>query len=74
MYVLAGVLVALGVLWSLQGGGIVHVKPILCFADCAELQEASGQWLATGLGAVAAGAALAYFARRRALTARTNAK
>jgi hypothetical protein len=64
--VFAGVLIALGALWSLQGAGLVHVKPILCVADCAELQGASGQWLATGIGAIALGLVVWYLARRRA--------
>jgi len=66
LQVVAGLLIALGVLWSLQGAGLVHVKPILCVTDCAELQGKSGQWLATGLAAIAVGGALWYFARRRA--------
>jgi hypothetical protein len=64
--VFAGVLIALGALWSLQGAGVVHVKPILCVADCTELQGASGQWLATGIGTIALGLVLWYLARRRA--------
>lgn len=59
-------LVALGVLWTFQGAGILHLKPILCFADCAALQGPSGQWLVTGLAVIAAGAGLWHFARRRA--------
>ena len=64
--VFAGVLIALGALWSLQGAGVMHVKPILCVADCAELQGASGQWLATGIGAIVFGLVLWYLASRRA--------
>jgi hypothetical protein len=72
--VFAAVLIALGVLWSLQGAGVVHIKPILCVADCAELQGASGQWLATGMGAIAVGLALWYLARRRAKKLRSASK
>jgi hypothetical protein len=64
--VFAGMLIALGALWSLQGAGVVRVKPILCAADCAEIQGASGQWLATGIGAIALGLLLWYLAGRRA--------
>jgi hypothetical protein len=74
LQVLAGLMITLGALWSVQGAGIVHLKPILCVADCTELQGASLQWLATGLGAIAAGGVLWYFARRRAQNARTSAK
>lgn len=63
--IFAALLIALGALWSLQGAGIVHVKPILCVADCAELQGASVQWLVTGIGCIAVGGGLWYFARRR---------
>ena len=62
--VFAGVLIALGALWSLQGAGVMHVKPILCAADCTELQGASGQWLATGIGTIALGLILWYLAGR----------
>jgi apolipoprotein N-acyltransferase len=62
---LAGLLVALGALWSLQGADLVHLKPVLCVADCAELQGVSVQWLATGLGAIAAGIGLWWLASRR---------
>lgn len=74
LQVVAGLLIALGALWSVQGAGIVHLKPILCVADCQELQGSSAEWLATGLGAIAAGAALWYFARRRAMDTRTESK
>ena len=66
LQVLAVVFIALGVLWALQGAGIVHIKPILCVANCTELQGASGQWLLMGIGAIAVGTALWYLARRRA--------
>ena len=58
-------LIALGALWSLQGAGMVHLKPILCFADCTELQGPSEQWLVTGIAVITAGAGLWYFARWR---------
>ena len=67
---LAVLLVALGSLWSVQGADLVHLKPLLCVADCTELQGASGQWLATGLGTIAAGVGLWCLARRRARNAR----
>jgi hypothetical protein len=72
--IFAGLLIALGALWSVQGAGIVHLKPILCVADCTELQGASVQWLATGIGAIAVGGGLWYLARRRARNARTVSK
>jgi hypothetical protein len=74
LQIFAGLLIALGALWSVQGAGIVHLKPILCVADCTELQGASMQWLATGIVVIAIGAGLWYFARRRARNARTMSK
>jgi hypothetical protein len=70
----AVVLIALGALWSVQGAGIVHLKPILCFADCTEVQGPSVRWLATGLAVVAAGVGLLYLARRRARNPRTESE
>lgn len=74
LQVLAVLFTALGVLWALQGAGIVHVKPILCVADCAELQGASSQWLLIGIGAIAVGTALWYLARRRAKKLRITSR
>lgn len=46
----AGVIgAALGGLWLLQGLGVVHVRPILCFADCAPVQGSSLPWAIIGL-------------------------
>ena len=38
----------LGGLWLFQGLGIVHLRPILCFADCAPLQGPSATWAVIG--------------------------
>ena len=54
---LAGVLaLGLGGLWLLQGLGLVHVRPILCFADCADVQGPSTLWAIIGFVTAAAGA------------------
>lgn len=45
----------LGGLWLLQGLGIVHLRPILCFADCAPVQGPSVAWAVTGAIALAIG-------------------
>jgi hypothetical protein len=39
----------LGLLWFLQGAGLVHVQPILCFADCEPLVGGSVGWLIAGI-------------------------
>jgi hypothetical protein len=52
------VLVLLGALWSLQGADVVHIKPILCIADCEPLVGGSRTWLVVGLVAIAIGVLL----------------
>jgi hypothetical protein len=47
--------VLLGSLWLLQGLGVVQIRPILCFVDCAPIQGASRTWTVIGLLVVAAG-------------------
>lgn len=51
-----GLTLGLGGLWLLQGSGLVHVRPILCFAECTEIQEPSMTWTIIGLVTAAAGA------------------
>ncbi len=54
--VILGVLgVLLGGLWLLQGLGLVHVRPILCFANCAPVQGPSSTWTIIGAVVLAAG-------------------
>ena len=60
-----GLVLALGGLWLLQGTGLVHVRPILCFADCAELQGPSTTWAIVGLIMVVVGAWGVVYSRRR---------
>ena len=40
---------ALGLLWSLQGGDLIHIKPILCVANCEEIAGGSMLWLSIGI-------------------------
>ena len=47
--------ILLGGLWLLQGLGLVHVRPILCFADCAPVQGPSLTWAVIGAITVALG-------------------
>ena len=42
------VLALLGGLWLLQGLGLVHVRPILCFAECVAIQGPSSTWAIIG--------------------------
>lgn len=52
------VLVLLGALWSLQGADLVHIKPLLCFANCEPLVGGSIGWLVAGLVALVIGVLL----------------
>ena len=45
----------LGGLWLMQGLGIVHLRPLLCFADCAPVQGPSAQWAVIGAITLAVG-------------------
>jgi hypothetical protein len=46
---LVGVIVAsLGLLWFLQGAGILRLCPVLCFLDCECVSSGSQFWEATG--------------------------
>ena len=51
----------LGGLWLLQGLGIVQIRPILCFVDCAPVQGPSSTWAIIGFLVVAAGATAIVF-------------
>jgi len=59
---------ALGLLWLLQGLGLIHLRPILCAANCAEIEGRSTPWAVIGLATAAAGAGgvvYGFFTRRR---------
>ncbi len=55
----------LGGLWLLQGLGIVQVRPILCFANCAPVQGPSSTWAIIGFLVVAAGVIAIIFSLKR---------
>jgi hypothetical protein len=66
MALAAGVIgVLLGGLWLLQGLGVLHVQPVLCFADCAPIQGASLSWAIAGFLLVSAGAVAILFSLDR---------
>ena len=41
-------LTLLGLLWLLQGADRVHIRPILCVADCKPLEGGSVGWMTAG--------------------------
>ena len=51
----------LGGLWLLQGLDVVHVRPILCFSDCAPVSGASPKWAMIGAGLLAVGLASVFW-------------
>jgi hypothetical protein len=58
------VMALLGGLWLLQGLGIVQMRPILCFADCAFIQGRSTTWTAVGAVVLAIGGYLIFRASK----------
>ena len=62
----AGVMgVSIGGLWLFQGLGLVRIRPILCFADCAPIQGPSSLWAIMGFVMAAAGGIAIYYSRIR---------
>jgi hypothetical protein len=57
--------VLLGGLWLLQGIDIVHLRPILCFADCAPVQGPSTTWADIGAVTLCAGFAAVFVSFKR---------
>jgi hypothetical protein len=47
-FVVSVIAALLGLMWLLQGLGVVHLRPILCFADCEPIQSTSPTWTAIG--------------------------
>ena len=46
---------SVGVLWSLQGAGAIHVRPILCVSNCKPITGSSPGWLVAGAAVLLAG-------------------
>ncbi len=48
-WVLIGVILTLlGLLWLLQGADVLHVRPILCVANCKPVEGGSTGWMTAG--------------------------
>lgn len=57
---LSVILALLGLLWFLQGSDLVHMKPILCFANCEPITGGSLQWQIIGAAVFAIGVFFIY--------------
>jgi hypothetical protein len=57
--------VLLGGLWLLQGLGVVRIRPILCFANCAPVQGPSSTWAVIGVLVLTAGILAIRYSRNR---------
>jgi hypothetical protein len=57
--------VLLGGLWLFQGLGIVQMRPILCFADCAPVRGPSGAWAVIGAVTMAVGGFGVFWSRKQ---------
>lgn len=53
--VCGAILAALGILWFLQGSDIVHIRPILCVANCEPITGHTPLWQVIGAVAFIAG-------------------
>jgi len=55
----------LGLLWLLQGADLVHIRPILCVANCTPLEGGSVVWMTAGALVLVAGLLLTASGVRR---------
>jgi hypothetical protein len=56
----------LGLLWLLQGADLLHIRPILCIANCKPMEGGSIGWMTAGALVLVAGLlAIAAGLRRR---------
>ena len=55
----------LGGLWLLQGLGLVHVRPILCFAECVAIQGPSSTWAVIGVVTLAVSGLVIFWSLKR---------
>ncbi|HEX5076823.1 MAG TPA: hypothetical protein VFW03_26685 [Gemmatimonadaceae bacterium] len=58
-------LTLLGLLWLLQGADLVHIRPILCVANCTPLEGGSVGWMIAGALLVVVGLLLVASGVRR---------
>jgi type VI protein secretion system component VasK len=63
----------LGGFWLLQGLDIVHVRPMLCFSDCAPVRGASPKWAMIGAVLLGIGVFAVWWSRKRKFKRATTA-
>lgn len=61
------ILALLGLLWFLQGSDLVHIKPILCFANCEPVTGRSFQWQIVGSVVFVIGAYFTFMGLKRSV-------
>ena len=71
LFVVGAVLLGLGVLWTLQGSGAVHLRPILCVSNCKPIGRSPG-WLAVGIISMLLGLGLIIVGGRRQQRSRSE--
>ena len=61
------ILVALGLLWSLQGADLIQIDPLLslCVANCEPVVGGSVTWLLVGILTLAVGTGLLVWSKRK---------
>ena len=70
--VLGAIVALLGGLWLLQGLGLVHVRPILCFVDCVPIQEPSLTWAIIGFASLLLGSIAVLYSLKHRLRRPSN--
>ncbi len=58
------ILTIIGLIWVLQGTAILHLCPVLCFADCECITGQSLFWAVAGVIAVVIGITIVYLSVR----------
>lgn len=63
--ILGAIVALLGLLWVVQGLGIIQIGPILCVADCEPITGRSAQWTVIGVVALFVGIVIVKAGLRR---------
>ena len=59
----------LGLLWFLQGADLIHIRPILCVADCEPLVGGSVGWMIAGVIGIVVGSLIIRLGAKRTRSA-----